>query len=346
MPTPKEQEQTEARSGDELLFDPLDSEEVTDVAEDALNLYTLPAVRRLLRGEWDVLEAYEAFGYVAVRASTWMVNPKSRREDYIVDFAKRPRHALRDFACWPMTAEEPWLRDIRVLDFAEDTSMPAALDENGHLAEAFVPDENASYFLHIDLALRRDAAGLALSHWDTERSLCVIDLATRFEAPEVANLDFKRIRALVYAIQDRGFSIRESTLDRWNSADTIAEFNARSLRARAIGNTEQMAAYDALLELLVFRMLRFTPNPSLRKELIQLQWTKTGRLDHPQAGSKDIADAVAMVASQARTYGSNLVAFGASRVRMNREHAVTGSSERRDAWLQTRAGEDRHMGVG
>jgi len=213
------------------------------------------------------------------------------------------------------------------------------------LTDGLKNDPRFSYFLHIDLGLRRDAAGLALAHWDSVQSLCVVDLATRFEAPEVANLDFGKIRALVYAIQDLGMDIREVTLDRWNSADTIAEFTERGLRARALGQTEQVAAYDALLELLVFRMVRWSPHAILRKELTQLQWTKSGKLDHPESGSKDIADAVAMVSSQARAYGSNLVAFGASSVRLKREDAVTASSSRRDLALALRAGEDRRMGV-
>lgn len=342
--------------------DPLDALEET--GEEIVDPYALAPVQKLLRGEWDVYEAHELIRmddrkdstgskktpalYISVSASTWMVNERAHRTDYILDFAKTPRRALRDFACWPTAVEEPWLRDPTVLERAVNERRSSPFDDRGIFSDDFQPDEDATYFVHIDFALRRDAAGLAMGHWCEEKHRCVIDLATNFTALETENLDLGRIRALVYELVARGFNIAECTLDKWNSADTIAEFERRGLRAREISDAEQIASYDGLLELLIFGMIDFYPQEILFKELRELQW-KGQRLDHPESGSKDIADAVSVVAAQSRTHGSNLVAFASSYAPISREEAPIASSEQRDRLLHqllnTDSDANRRMGI-
>lgn len=354
---------TEAQDTKELR-DPLDAlEPVEDGSGSVVDPHSLPVVQKLLAGEWDVYETYEltrvddtgptaaTARYIAWRASTWMINPNARRSDYVPEFARAARRALRDFACWPTAVEEPWLRDPSVLDrcFDETRSSPFEDDneEEGVLREDFQPDDDFSYYVHIDLSTRRDAAGLAMGHWDDdagETGKCIVDLHMRFIAPETENLDFRKIRAIVYELAARGFDIQEVTLDKWNSADTIAEFKLHDLEAREISDAEQLDSYDGLLELLIFNMISFYSHEVLDKELRQLQW-KRQRLDHPESGSKDIADAVSVVGTQCRNAGSNLVAFSGSRTTISREEAAVASSEQRDRLLGLDSGEDRMMGV-
>ncbi len=300
----------------------------TEIHEQSgVGILSLPAVQKLLRGEEDVLEAYKGpGGTVAVRASTWMVNTGARRADYIRNFARTPRKALRDFACKPTAVEEPWLRDPSVLDRAVNEQRVSPLGDDGRLSEDFQPDEDVGYFVHIDLAARRDAAGLAMGHWCEKKHKCIVDLAMCFEAHETENLDFRKIRAVVYELVARGFNIEECTLDKHNSVDTIREFGERGVSAREITDADQVKAYDGLLELLIFDMLDLYPQERLLKELRELQWMRGDRLDHPGSGSKDIADSVAVVAAQAREQGSNLVAFAFSSGPVTREDAWTRPS--------------------
>jgi len=337
------------------LSDPFDAfDEDGGVAVDPL---TLAPVQKLLRGEWDVKEAFELVQddctggvvtrarYIAVRASTWMMNPNAQRSDYVLNFAKTPRRALRDFACWPTAVEEPWLRDPTVLGRAFKQSLVSPFEdaeEGGVFSKDFVPDDDCSYFIHIDIGLRRDAAGLSMAHWCEKRDRCVVDLAMSFQAPETENLDFRKLRLVVYELVGLGFNVAECTLDKWNSADTIAEFTRHDLEAREISDAEQVDSYDGLLELLIFNKIDLYPHELLEKELRQLQW-KNQRLDHPESGSKDIADAVAVVSQQSRRYGSNLVAFSSSKLDMSRTDAVIGSSEQRDRLIDGESDGGRSM---
>ncbi len=173
---------------------------------------------------------------------------------------------------------------------------------------------NAPRYIHIDLAKNTDKAGIAMVHpsshfihiakedKDDERGL-LFDIRKEVEvdftlAVECGSkkepIDFANIRRLIFYIKRCGFWIRMVTIDSWQSEDTQQRLAEAGIPVEGLSVDKDTRPY------LVFRNAvnagkELIPyHQKLFEELIDLDYdADEDRIDHPEGGAKDIADALA-----------------------------------------------------
>ena len=184
-----------------------------------------------------------------------------------------------------------------------------------------LPVPGAIYAIHGDMAINGDRAGVALCHvskWDEsismsdltteasfgERRPCVkVDFCTAFTSSASAQTEDGKVvprevqlrwyRRLVVELTDRGFPVMFASFDNFQSADTMQILEARGLEVKRQSTDIDLVPWVTLRDVMYDGRLEGYHNPILMTELSALTRLKTGRLDHPQGGSKDMADALA-----------------------------------------------------
>ena len=191
----------------------------------------------------------------------------------------------------------------------------------GGYEEIWVPkvDPDSPRFVHIDPALVSDRAGVVIGHVaeygevyrrgsDGETYVEVapfiyIDLVLGVDPPDSGEILLSYLRSIVYAFAEHGFPITWVTMDGYQSADSIQQFNARGIRSEVLSVDRTMEPYETLKSALYEGRIAMYRNDVLVDELMKLQRVIAGtsaggpryKVDHPSDGSKDIADALAAV---------------------------------------------------
>lgn len=171
----------------------------------------------------------------------------------------------------------------------------------------------AQRHVHIDLSLgKQDAAGLCIAHLvdtvDVERRsedghvyaeeapLIEVDLLLRIEAPPNGEVDIGAVRGLVYHYMDRGYSFGFASMDSFQSAESLQKFRFQGVAAEKVSVDKNTDAYDYLKLALYEGRLSMYNYPWVLRELENLQLDRVkGKVDHPNGGTKDVADALAGV---------------------------------------------------
>ncbi len=216
--------------------------------------------------------------------------------EYKSEFDRNPERARRDYGAIPSTAIDAY--------FSAD-KVTAAIDHNlripqhDSLPDWFVGNPAYQYCIHVDLALRWDAAGIAMAH--AEGNKVVVDYVNAIKAEDfvdpvsgVSNeIDLESIRQLILAFRERGFHISQITFDAYQSADSIQQLMQEGFRAGILSVDKNTEVYDLLKELIYTGHCALPNHPLLIQELCQLELIRGKKIDHPPRGSKDVADAVA-----------------------------------------------------
>jgi hypothetical protein len=166
-------------------------------------------------------------------------------------------------------------------------------------------------FVHIDLGITSDSAGLCIGFVEKFESVTrgdaksveilpkiVIDGVLEIEPPKNGEIEFSKIRSIIYALRERmGVPIQWVSLDSYQSRDTIQILRNKgySTGIKSVDTTRD--PYDAVKTLLYDGLLEYPRHMKLLKELSALEDDpKTGKIDHPVIdGSKDCSDALAGV---------------------------------------------------
>lgn len=163
------------------------------------------------------------------------------------------------------------------------------------------------------------------------RPVISLDLMMRWEAPPGGEIRFSEIRQFLYGLRERGFNINGRALewdkwgnprpdkiiggvsyDGWQSVDSIQILKEQGISAFVFSVDRTSGPYEDLKEAIQDRRLDFyrleaaLPNGEvvliLEHEYVALEaeYLSGGRvrIDHPEGGSKDVADAAAGVASR------------------------------------------------
>lgn len=192
-----------------------------------------------------------------------------------------------------------------------------------------------SRFIHIDTSLSGDSTGFVMGYVDrmvevvrrnesgqTYSDLApfiVIDLMLRVNPPQGDQIFLPDVRRMVYEIQEHGFHIASLTCDSYQSAEMIQQMKRRGVKADVLSVDRTTEPYDALKSALYEERIAFYEYPPLINELKTLEYDSVrGKVDHPVAGSKDVADALAGVV------------FGLSQSRVNAPLDVTAGESKVD----------------
>jgi hypothetical protein len=164
--------------------------------------------------------------------------------------------------------------------------------------------------IHIDPSLRGDATGFCMAHvagykdvirrddeqgrYPERAPIIVVDLMLQILPPIGDEIILGDVRKLVYQLSRRGYMITCVSLDSWNSADAIQKLTQRGFNGVQLSVDRTMAPYDLLKTALYENRIHYYEYEPLLRELKSLEHDRVkGKVDHPVAGSKDVADALA-----------------------------------------------------
>jgi hypothetical protein len=167
-------------------------------------------------------------------------------------------------------------------------------------------------FIHADLALTGDAAGLGCGHvagrrqvtriepdgttYDVMDDVVTMDFMVQIRNIEGLEIPFWKLRRFIVYLRQKGMRIGMVTFDGFQSAD------GRQLLKRAGFNSEILSvdkddkAYIALRSAMYEERFRYYHYPIYEAEVCDLEHDRrAGKVDHPYEGSKDVSDCAAGV---------------------------------------------------
>lgn len=244
--------------------------------------------------------------------------------DFWRDFETDISGSIRDLAGYPTLAIEPFFsQKDKLMEAVEKgrlrgmrhpyTVDVTTLEDGATVLRQFLKfNPTLWYYAHIDLAIKKDRAGLAISHvagWtEVQRvnkdgvmvtdtvPIIVVDFMLRIQAPPGGEIQVDYVRALLLEMRSYGANFKKITYDQYQSASSIQAFQRMGIDSDKLSVDTSLDAYNALKEaILENRIVLYDYEPFI-EELVRLETKTTGRgtkVDHPPKGSKDVTDAVA-----------------------------------------------------
>jgi len=163
---------------------------------------------------------------------------------------------------------------------------------------------NAIRFLHIDGSVSGDNTGISMGHivkteYTSDGDLVpfiIIDLAVAIEPPLNGEIEYDEIRRMVYDLRDvYNFNLVLVSMDMVEKATNLQHFRKKGFETKYISVDKSKLPYLLVKDLINQGRVKIHHSNILKKELKSLEKTIMGKIDHPDGGSKDIADAVAGV---------------------------------------------------
>ena len=235
-----------------------------------------------------------------IKAATWEVNPTIKREQLESEYIRNPIEARARFECEPPSMEDAYFRDPdRVRKAFMYGSSP--IDEDGQFEKWFNNSDGHTRFIHIDLGLKRDRSALSMVHSPGFKEIKTgmgvetlpvvnVDLVYSWEASPGQEINFGQVRQMIIDLCRR-FEVGLVTFDRWQSVEMIQSLRAHGINAdfHSVKKTD----YDTLMTTIYDGRLRGYWNELLvEEELLKLRLFSNNKIDHPNSGSKDLADAL------------------------------------------------------
>lgn len=243
-------------------------------------------------------------------------------ELYRRQFEQNPEKALRDLAGIPPKTGNPF---ISLVDRIEDCRNrwiaqhgdKSPVTRDGRIESWFRAPNSLKRVCHVDLAYSADgdALGLAMGHVrgmveiDGEtKPYIVIDLAMRIHASAGSEIFLSDVRHIIYTLRDeRRFKLEKVSLDGFESTDFLQQLSKRRFEVEKISVDKNFLPYTDLRDAIYEGRLEFPPymveiqrgdtteiSEIIVQELSELVDTGT-KVDHPEQGSKDVADCLAGV---------------------------------------------------
>ena len=228
--------------------------------------------------------------FLTYQLPTWEMNPRFTFEDLKPEFELNPETAWRDYGAKPSAAVEAYFRNTPKIDEAFDPTLPQIIEHNRLTPEA-QPKPKTFYYMAGDPAVRNDAFGIALVHYDGHQ--VVADFVHRFtQKKDVDNpeIDAAEVKAFILDVAKR-YPLRAFLTDTWQFPETIQSLEHAGIFVKQ--HTVRKPEYDCLKELIYTGKLKIPENEKLNDELKGLELVRGTRVDHPREGSKDMADALA-----------------------------------------------------
>jgi hypothetical protein len=234
--------------------------------------------------------------------------------EYCRDFEADLVNALRDIAGVASVAMHPFLvkRDAVSACFGKTQSVldRSTCDFETSKLRIFpkrFQSPELIRFAHLDLSLTGDATGVVVGHVanfvQVDRSgepevlpRIRVDFALQVRPPKGGEVRYDGIRALIYKLRELGMELRFVSADSYQSADTLQQLEQKRFVTwrRSIDNDPR--PYEVLKAALYDGRVELPEHDVLHRELLSLERDlKTGKVDHPPRGSKDLADALAGV---------------------------------------------------
>lgn len=171
-----------------------------------------------------------------------------------------------------------------------------------------VQNPTMARFAHIDLALTKDSAGLAVAHCpgfkEMKRGEYVemmpiiqFDCILEIRPPRGGEIEYDQIRQLLYRMRNELLlPIKWVTFDNFQSYDSRQILQREGFMTGYQSMDTDTEAYDCLKQALYDLRVIAPAHPKAHKEIVTLEFNaQKNKIDHPPNGSKDVSDAVAGV---------------------------------------------------
>jgi hypothetical protein len=266
--------------------------------------------------------------------------PEEYRKDFAADCdgALRDIAGVATFAVSPFFPNREWLR--RSIDpvvkhpFTQD-SIVLGTDDDYELIDFFDREELLTIvrgrysprnapgrlrFIHGDLARSQDAAALAMGYveaveWitttasadDIDAPIMIphirVEMMVRIPPPLYGEIDYSKIRRFLSALREMGFPIGKVTFDGFQSVDMCQILRRMGFDAdQQSMDRAPCSQYQLLRSAVTENRIRWYDYPVFLTEAGKLKKDiRTGKVDHPKGGSKDVADCVAGVVALCST---------------------------------------------
>lgn len=263
---------------------------------------------------------------------------------YKREFETNPEKALRDLAGIPPMVGDPFISLVYKIEECRDRwvarhsgEVTTPLRPDGRFEDWFRCNDSLKRVGHVDIAYSGDgdALGFAMGHVrevveiDGEmKPYIVFDLLMRVKAPSGGEIFLANIRQQIYKLRDDfGFKLKRVTLDGFQSTDWRQQMARRRFETDIVSVDKDLLPYHDLREAIYEDRLEFPKYMVNMKpgesELVEIavkelsELVDAGRkIDHPEDGSKDVADAMAGVVFTLmgdRSYRRKVVQLGAFR---------------------------------
>lgn len=166
-------------------------------------------------------------------------------------------------------------------------------------------------FAHIDLAISGDSAGLVIgtvtgfdnlknlgygTNEDEYMPMIHIDGMLEIKPPKGGEIPYWKIRELLVNLRKLGLNIRWVTFDSFQSTDSIQLLKAQGFICGIQSMDVNSKPYDFLKSAVYSGRVAAPKHTRCKRELVSLEKdSKTGKIDHPPSGSKDVSDSLAGV---------------------------------------------------
>jgi hypothetical protein len=277
------------------------------------------------------LDGGKKFGYDVIRRQILppgvakMLNRPSVVEIpelYRPQFMTDPVKALRDLAGIPPKVGNPFIPLIDKIEACEERWIhrfgdESPVDPDGRIAPWFRAKDSLKRVGHLDIAFAEggDALGFAMGHVrevieieGEMKPVIIIDMALRLSAPTGGEIFLSDVRKMIYALKDdRGFKLVKMTMDGFQSTDTKQQFQRRRYEVEDVSCDKSLVPYSDLREAIYEDRIEFPPYIVNIRRDNQVEPTRIivqelselvdmdRKVDHPEPGSKDVADAIAGV---------------------------------------------------
>lgn len=275
---------------------------------------------------------------------------------YRKNFENKPEQALRDLAGIPPAAGDPFISLTHKLDEAverwqeryDNLGSPVTDDPVRPLFEDwFVAKDSLRRAVHLDIAYSADgdALGLAMGHvaevieYDGElKPYIVFDFLLRMRAAPGTEIMLQEVRRIIYDLKEEfRFRVSKVSMDGFQSTEMKQQLRKRKFQTEYVSVDRSKLPYEDLRDAIYEDRIEFPPyythlskgsDERIQIAIKELSELEDGdkKIDHPEAGSKDVADAMAGVVyclMGDRSYRRNVRSLDEARER--REALQTGT---------------------
>jgi hypothetical protein len=250
--------------------------------------------------EEDIILSYKVPKVLALKKTTWDVNPTRKIDDFKLAFYTDLGDAMMRFACTPTFASDAFFKQKDKLEKCMTLRNP--VDNFRRFDESFKPDPEKIYYVHADLAQKHDKCAVAIAHVDKwvniqvikdyqqVAPMVIVDAVAWWEPKAEGPVNLSEVKQWIINLRRQGFNIGVVSFDRWQSFDIQQELKAVGIKTDTVSVAKKH--YEDLAMMIYEERVAIPSIPLLLEEMSELKIMKNTRVDHPRKKSKDLADAV------------------------------------------------------
>jgi len=238
-------------------------------------------------------------GFLNYHFTTWELNPYLSKLDLQPEFDRNSDAAWRDFGARPAMSIEPYYKQPEIIMF--NANRLNGIDTLGKLQSWALGGDEYTYVLGADPGEKRDAFGIAFGHleWRYDSPTVVGDIIHAFRAKQ-GEINPIELGQMFVDLKKRYPTFRYAVFD-------INMYPEAQQRLREVGvmveqHFAEYAEHEMLKELFHYTFrnpetprIDFPESELLGRELKSLSLIRGKKVDHSKNGTKDLADATALM---------------------------------------------------